>query len=126
MRLFIEDCKTVKMIEAFIGRHQEMYFNMNSVLESLEAVELNTEKTKVEQWMNVKSESTTRSSKMKRKEGAKLLLATFYYLERALSKLNEPVIYYLYDRDQSKRGFVHEEILVVSSHTQLPPANAVL
>lgn len=47
---------SVKMMEAFMGRHQKMYFNMTSILESLEVVELNTVETKVEQWKSVMSD----------------------------------------------------------------------
>jgi len=42
-----------------------------------------------------------------------------YKLERAVTKPNEPVIYYLFDGP--KRGFVREELLVVPPYTQLPP-----
>lgn len=47
---------SVKMMEAFMGRHLKMYFNVTSILESLEVVELNTVETKVEQWKNVMSD----------------------------------------------------------------------
>ena len=43
-----------------------------------------------------------------------------YMLERAVTKPNEPVLYYLHDGP--KRGFVHEELLVLPPNTQLPPA----
>ena len=39
------------MMEAFIGSQQEIKVNINSALESLESVEINTEETKVKQWM---------------------------------------------------------------------------
>ena len=44
----MQDCQ---MMEAFIGSQQEMKVNINSALESLESVEINTEETKVKQWM---------------------------------------------------------------------------
>lgn len=47
---------SVKIIEAFMGSQQEMSFNMNSAIESLQVVDINAEETKVEQWMNVVSE----------------------------------------------------------------------
>ena len=40
-------------------------------------------------------------------------------IKRSVTKPNEPVLYYL--RDGPKRGFVHEELLVVPPNTQLPP-----
>ena len=43
-----------------------------------------------------------------------------YHIERNVTKPNEPAIYYL--SDGPKRGFVREELLVVPSNTQLPPA----
>jgi len=43
-----------------------------------------------------------------------------YTLERAVTKPNEPVLYYLHDGP--KRGFVREELLVVPPNTELPPA----
>jgi len=42
-----------------------------------------------------------------------------YRLERSVTKPDEPVLYYLLDGPQ--RGFVREELLVVSPDTQLPP-----
>ena len=45
-----------------------------------------------------------------------------YHLERAVTKTNDTVIYYL--SDGPKRGFVREELLVVLPNTQLPPVNA--
>ena len=44
-----------------------------------------------------------------------------YNIKRSLSKPNQPVLYYLHDGP--KRGFVHEELLVVPPNTTLPPAN---
>ena len=44
----MQDCQ---MMEAFIGSQQEIKVNINSALESLESVEINTEETKVKQWM---------------------------------------------------------------------------
>ena len=41
-------------------------------------------------------------------------------LERAVTKANVPVIYYL--RDEPKRGFVLKEPLIVPPDSQLPPA----
>ena len=46
-----------------------------------------------------------------------------YIIERGVSKPDEPVVYYLYDRP--KRGFVSEELMVVPPDTQLPPVNAL-
>ena len=43
-----------------------------------------------------------------------------YNIERAVTKPNEPVIYYLHDGP--KHGFVREELLVVPPNTQLSPA----
>jgi len=43
-----------------------------------------------------------------------------FNIERAVTKPNEPVIYHL--RDEPKRGFVREELLVVPPNTELPPA----
>ena len=43
-----------------------------------------------------------------------------FYIERAVTKLNEPVIYHL--RGEPMRGFVREELLVVPPNTELPPA----
>ena len=40
-------------------------------------------------------------------------------IERVVTKPDEPVVYYLYDGP--KRGFVCEELMVVSPDTQLPP-----
>ena len=42
-----------------------------------------------------------------------------HQIERNVTKPNKPVVYYL--SDCPKRGFVREELLVVSSNTQLPP-----
>ena len=42
-------------------------------------------------------------------------------IERSVTKPNEPILYYL--RDSPKRGFVHEELLVVPPNTTLPPAD---
>ena len=42
-----------------------------------------------------------------------------YNIERVVTKPDEPLVYYLYDGP--KRGFVREELLVVSPGTQLPP-----
>ena len=42
-----------------------------------------------------------------------------YSIERSFTKPNQPVLYYLHDGP--KRGFVHEELLVVPLNTQLPP-----
>jgi len=42
-----------------------------------------------------------------------------YHLERAVTKPNEPVVYYL--SDGPKHGFVREELLVVPPNTQLLP-----
>ena len=42
-----------------------------------------------------------------------------FSIERSFTKPEQPVLYYL--RDGPKRGFVHEELLVVPPHTQLPP-----
>jgi len=41
-------------------------------------------------------------------------------IERSITKPNEPVLYYL--RDDLKRGFVREELLVVPPNTELPPS----
>ena len=41
--------------------------------------------------------------------------------ERSVTKLNEPVLYYV--RDGPKRGFMREELLVVPPNTTLPPAD---
>lgn len=41
------------------------------------------------------------------------------HLERAVTKPNKPVVYYL--SKGPKHGFVHEELLVVPPNTQLPP-----
>lgn len=46
-----------------------------------------------------------------------------YKLQRSVTKLDEPVIYYL--RDGPKRAFVCEELLVVPPNTQLPPAYVI-
>jgi len=46
-----------------------------------------------------------------------------HMLERAVTKPNEPVLYYLHGGP--KRGFVREELLVVPPNTQLPPAHVV-
>ena len=43
-----------------------------------------------------------------------------YTLESAVTKPDEPVVYSL--RDGPKRSFVREELLVVPSNKQLPPA----
>ena len=42
-----------------------------------------------------------------------------YSIEQYFTKPNQPVLYYLHDGP--KRGFVHEELLVVPPNTQLPP-----
>ena len=42
-----------------------------------------------------------------------------YQVVKNMTKPNEPVVYYL--SDGPKRGFVHEELLVVPPNTQLPP-----
>jgi len=42
-------------------------------------------------------------------------------IERSFIKPDQPVLYYL--RDSPKRGFVREELLVVSPNTTLPPAD---
>ena len=44
-----------------------------------------------------------------------------YRLGRSVTKPDEPVLYYLQGDDAPQRGFVREELLVVSSDTQLPP-----
>ena len=44
-----------------------------------------------------------------------------YTLKRAISKPNEPILYYL--QDGPKRGLVREKLLVVPPDTALPPAN---
>ena len=44
-----------------------------------------------------------------------------YVIDKSITKPNEPILYYL--QDVSKRGFVREELLVVPSNTELPPAN---
>ena len=46
-----------------------------------------------------------------------------FKLQSAVTKLNEPVIYYLHDCP--KRGFVRKELLVVPPNTQLLPAYVV-
>ena len=46
-----------------------------------------------------------------------------YNIERIVTKPDEPVVYYLYDGP--KRGFVREELMVVTPDTQLPPVNAL-
>ena len=43
-----------------------------------------------------------------------------YQVVENKTKPNEPVVYYL--ADGPKRGFVHEELLIVPPYTQLPPA----
>ena len=43
-----------------------------------------------------------------------------YQVVENKTKPNKPVVYYL--SDGPKRGFVREELLVVPSNTQLPPA----
>ena len=45
-------------------------------------------------------------------------------IERAVTKPNEPVMYYLCDGP--KRGFVREKLLVVPYDTELPPSTVVL
>ena len=45
-----------------------------------------------------------------------------YTVDRAVTKADEPIIYYL--SDGPKHGFVHKGLLVVPPDTQLPPANA--
>jgi hypothetical protein len=42
-----------------------------------------------------------------------------YRIERAVMKPGEPILYYL---NGIKRGFVHQELLVVPSNTELPPS----
>ena len=42
-----------------------------------------------------------------------------YSIERSFTKPNQPVRYYLHDGP--KRGFVHEELLVIPPNTELPP-----
>ena len=42
-----------------------------------------------------------------------------YNIEKVVTKLEEPVMYYLFDGP--KRGFVREELMVVPLDTQLPP-----
>ena len=44
-----------------------------------------------------------------------------YNIERSFAKPNQPVLYYL--SDGPKRGFVREELLVVTPNTELPPTN---
>ena len=44
-----------------------------------------------------------------------------YNIERSFTKPNQPVLYYLHEGP--KRGFVHEQLLVVPPNTTLPPAN---
>ena len=44
-----------------------------------------------------------------------------YRLGRSVTKPDEPVLYYLQGDDAPQRGFVREELLAVSSDTQLPP-----
>ena len=46
-----------------------------------------------------------------------------YQVVKNMTKPNELVVYYL--SDGPKRGFVHEELLVVPPNTQLPPAQAM-
>ena len=46
-----------------------------------------------------------------------------YNIERVVTKPDEPVVYYLYDRP--KRGFVREQLMVVPPDTQLPPVNTL-
>jgi len=46
-----------------------------------------------------------------------------YTLEKAVNKLGEPVLYYLYDGPKSV--FVREELLIVPPNTQLPPAQVM-
>jgi len=46
-----------------------------------------------------------------------------YTLERAVTKPNQPVIYYLHDG--LKLSFAREELLVVPPNLQLPPAYVV-
>lgn len=46
-----------------------------------------------------------------------------YTFEKAVTKPNESVLYNL--RDGPKRGFVHDELLVVPPNTQLPPAQVM-
>ena len=43
-----------------------------------------------------------------------------FNMERSITKPNEPILYYL--RDDPKRGFVREELLVVPPDTELPPS----
>ena len=46
-----------------------------------------------------------------------------YYIEKVVTKPEEPVMYYLFDGP--KRGFVREELKVVPSDTQLPPLKSM-
>ena len=46
-----------------------------------------------------------------------------YNIEKVVTKPEEPVMYYLFDG--SKRGFVREELMVVSSDTVLPPLKSM-
>ena len=46
-----------------------------------------------------------------------------YMLEKAMTKANEPVLYYLHNGP--KRRFVREELLVLPPNTQLPPTYVV-
>ena len=47
-----------------------------------------------------------------------------YRIQQTVIKPIEPVLYYLQDAKPHQRvyrGFIHEELLVVPAHTQLPP-----
>ena len=46
-----------------------------------------------------------------------------YNIERSVTKLNEPVVYYLCDGP--KWGFVREEMLVIPPNTELAPISEV-
>ena len=46
-----------------------------------------------------------------------------YNIEKVVTKPKEPVVYYLFDGP--KRGFVHEELMVVRQDTQLPPLKSM-
>ena len=46
-----------------------------------------------------------------------------YTIQKVVTKLDAPVVYYLYDGP--KRGFVREELLVVPPGTQLPPLKSM-
>ena len=46
-----------------------------------------------------------------------------YNIEKVVTKLKEPVMYYLFDGP--KRGFVSEELMVVPPDTKLPPTRVL-